>query len=701
MICAKCGANNPSESAYCGGCGSFLAPGPETAMQSGTLRQEPESPPPAQPVVESSANEDMPTFHTLQPTGEQARSDSRIEEAPTARATPVQPTPAASEFVNIAPQEAPREVPGANVVSSSPAPGQPMASGPLPVLYPGYPQGVIFPQQGQVAAPGYPQGMVFPQQGQVAAPGYPQGVIFPQQGQGAAPGYPQGMAPGYPQGMAPGYSQPTAFAPTPQPTPFPGFPQATPLPVFPPVQGQPSGEFPAGTYPLAGQPVSGVWGAPYTTPESVPQTTAASTQSTLINPLPLWAFIGGIVVVALLLVLLTFFTGSDWAGGAKIAGVVALIIGVLLLIAFGVRTALGMLVQTNPHRSKQIISSLLLILLLIAVGGVGLLDQAGLHSAQAHTLASQSNWQMAITEYQASGQGAPSSEDIAQTYVSWGDQLVNEGQFAAGITKFEIVINSYNLAPTNFSQAKSHAIDAYQKWANQDLQAQRYDQATQHYDKLLTTSYCDSACQSQVSTADATAYYKLAEQKLHQQPPDYAGAVAAFNQLTTRFSSSPSSQSAHADYATALWGDAQQLLTKTCSSALTIYQQLSSQFSDTPQGQQATSALTLSVSVTGHFTSNIPSGNTQPVVLLVQGLTAGMTQAQLDAIIQNAPRTNVDSNGDFKFTQIKQGSYYLIWGAINQTTKQGLVEISQRYPAAVGPLCGFDFGDINESFPKV
>jgi tetratricopeptide (TPR) repeat protein len=457
---------------------------------------------------------------------------------------------------------------------------------------------------------------------------------------------------------------------------------------------------PAGSFPGAfpGQPGPEGWGA-YAAGGAPP--VRPSEPSKLIRPLPLWAFIVSIVVVAGVLALLTLFTGSDWAAGASTAGIVALVVAVLILIAFGVRAGLGMLAQTNPHRRTQIISALLLTLLLILVGFVGLTQQAGIHTVQAHSLEGRQQWQQAINEYQLGGQGAPSSEDIARTYNGWGKALVDTNQYAEGITKFETVIGSYNQATNGYAQAKQNAISAYAAWAQSAEQSQKFDQATQRYDKLLAASYCDTACQSQYGNADANDYYKLAEQKLTQQPPDYAGAVAAFNQLTTRFSSSSYSKQAHADYAKALWGDGQQLLTTTCSSALTLYQQLSSQFSDTPQGQQATTALKQSVKVKGHFTSNIPSGNALPFVSLVQDFSTNMTSSELAALLDKSPQTVVNSNGDFVFSSVKQGSYYLLWGTLDKSNGGGRVMLSHNYPASVGPLCAFDFGDINETFPSL
>src|SRR5262249_28304608 len=147
---------------------------------------------------------------------------------------------------------------------------------------------------------------------------------------------------------------------------------------------------------------------------------------------------------------------------------------------------------------------------------VGLTAQAGIHNAQGRYLAAQHDWLNAIYEYQAAGQGVPSSEDIASAYVDWGKSLVSAGKYGDGIAKFDIVTSNYSQAPNGFALAKSQAIQAYMDWGNQAVQAQKYSEATQHYDKLLAESYCDSSCQTQAGTADATAYDKLAELRLHQ-----------------------------------------------------------------------------------------------------------------------------------------------------------------------------------------
>ncbi|WP_161977943.1 hypothetical protein [Dictyobacter kobayashii] len=132
-------------------------------------------------------------------------------------------------------------------------------------------------------------------------------------------------------------------------------------------------------------------------------------------PLPLWLFIGGIVLTIALLIGL-YFLGSDWAEGASQASVAALIIGVLVAVGWLVRTRLRAIVPTSKKR--RIVSTVFLLVLLI-FSGWARFAQASLHQWQGQALESQQKWQQAINEYAFSGEQAPNGTDIARTYTSW------------------------------------------------------------------------------------------------------------------------------------------------------------------------------------------------------------------------------------------------------------------------------------------
>lgn len=533
------------------------------------------------------------------------------------------------------------------------------------------------------------------------APGFASGATYPPQTP-AVPGTPSGAYPAQPP-VTPGFASGATYPAQPA---TPGFvsgayPAATPMP------GQPYAGAPAsGVYPgQPGLPSQPGWGG---YPGALPPTPAKE-PSMLIQPMPAWMFITSVIIVASVLAALVFFTGSDWAAGAQTSGTIALVLGVLLLIAFGVRSALGMLASTNTHRRAQVLSAVLLALLLFAFGGFGLAGQNSIHVLQAHAMEAQQNWPVAINEYEASGQSAPASTDIARTYDGWGKQLTGKQQFSDAIAKFDTVIRDYSQATLQVAQAQKDEIAAYQSWASLALQQQKYQDATSHYDELLdkklnNTAVCDSACQNTISALDATAYYNLAEKQYHQavsQPSAqaYGDAVASFQKLTTGFPNAPEVQRAHGDYARALLADGKANLTTTCSNAVTLYTQLSTSFSDTAEGQEAAVALKQPQPVKGHFTSSIPSGANTPEVGLVQGISASMSSNAFYAILAKSPVQRVKSDGTFSFSPIKQDTYYLVWGVSNSSTGSVVFLVGQRYAATVGPLCPFDFGDIGETFP--
>ena len=394
MLCPRCGVSNPVESAFCGGCGSVLAPLPEAAAAPAVPNTPAQVLPgpatPAYPALSSASEgvsaQDGPTMRAELNQG-----------APQETQTPQQPSPSASEFFDFG-APVPQSTPGLDAYS-------PASSAPVPpdAAYPG-----------QTPVQGFSSG-AYP--GQVPQSGFSSGA------------YP---AQGFVSGTYPGQVSGAGYAPGTYPAPVPG----ASYPGFP-------GSAYSGAAP--GQPFQPGWGAyPGGVPPKAP--------SKLINPLPRWAFITSIIVVVLVLVALFFFTGSDWAAGAQTSGIVALVLGALLLLAFGVRAALGLLLQTNVHRRSQVISSLILIVLLFVSGLIGLTQQLDIHNVQGHAFEGQKNWQSAINEYKLGGQGQPFSEDIARTYNEWGEQQLNQQQYSQALAQFATVIGNYDQTADQVSQ---------------------------------------------------------------------------------------------------------------------------------------------------------------------------------------------------------------------------------------------------------
>lgn len=419
--------------------------------------------------------------------------------------------------------------------------------------------------------------------------------------------------------------------------------------------------------------------------------------NTLVRPLPLWASISGIAAGTFLLLALVFLN-PDWATGATVASLVAIIFALLLLIAVGVRVALGLLASTNPRRRSQVVSAALLIGLLFLCAGLGLSQQTGLHAAQARFLEGQHSWQAAVSEYQAAGEAAPASDNLARTYVEWGESLSRQQQYGDAVSRFTIVLHQYSQATGQLGRARSDLVAAYLAWADDASRRQDYAGATAHYDALLASGYCDSTCQSLAQPKDATAYDQLAEQQLAAQ--QYAPAVAAFKTLTTRFASSPQAGQVHADYAQALWGLGHQQLGTTCVDAASTYQQLAVQFADTSQGKQAATALQQPVQVKGRFTQAVPGAPNHPTAFLVQGLFVGIHQFQFPPLLRAAPTTQINADGTFSFPSVAPGTYELVWSSDGTLHFYYAFSGNQvLYTAHIGPLCAYDFGNVDQAIP--
>lgn len=414
-----------------------------------------------------------------------------------------------------------------------------------------------------------------------------------------------------------------------------------------------------------------------------------------VQPLPIWISALSIVLGALLLVGLVFLY-PDWATGALIAGVIAIILAILLLIANGVRVALGMLEATNPRRRSQVISTLLLVLVLFVFSGAGLTQQSGLHAMQARYLEQQHSWQSAINEFEASGESAPASINLARVYDEWGEALSKQQQYASAVARFHTILTTYKGASSLTPKTQADMVAAYQNWGKSSALHKDYATSVSAYDTLLTLTYCTATCQSQAQTNDATAYYNLAEQLLNQM--QYTGSVNAFNVLTSRFSSAPEVKQSHGDYAKALWRMAEQQLKTTCSDAVKTYQQLARQFADTNLGKQAAMALPKAVSVKGHFTTTIPPAPSTPTVALVQNMYTGISDSQFAQLLRNAPVASVQKDGTFLFPSVPQGTYELVWsydGNLNYYYAHNGNQI--LYKVKLGPLCAYNYGDINQT----
>jgi tetratricopeptide (TPR) repeat protein len=506
------------------------------------------------------------------------------------------------------------------------------------------------------------------------APQYP-----PAPGQYLGPqGQPPTVYPGQPTGPYAGpYSGP-------YPAPYPGQP---PYP-YPAPTTQPRYDY---QYPGA-QP----YGQQYIVPGSAvpPRRQPPQWLQSLAQPFPIWLSLIAILATLALFVVLAVM-GDDWAQSAFLVGLAAGGVFLLLAMLTIVRLAGGMAHAENTRRVAQTLSAVLASVLLLGLFGGAFILQRPLHQAQAASYEGQKQWQLALNEYKQAGEKSPASNDLARVYNEWAEESEAQGEYSSAIDFYSSVLKTYPGATTQVARAKTGLVATYIAWGKAALDSKDYQSATQRLDTLLALDYCDSACKEAGGAADATAYYNLAEAALATQAYDVA--VDKFHSLVQRFPSSPEATEAHADLAKSLLGLGQKQRGGVCSQAIPTYQELSTKFSDTPEGQAATGELAKPQPVIGRFTKAIPAG---AFAILAKGINNNMSDtAFYRAVGFPAPRTRVNSDGSFRFDSIAQGEWDLVW-----EDSRGYLFSYQRdtgdsyWKAKVGPLCPFDFGPIDEDF---
>jgi tetratricopeptide (TPR) repeat protein len=414
----------------------------------------------------------------------------------------------------------------------------------------------------------------------------------------------------------------------------------------------------------------------------------------LAKPFPGWIVIAAIVVTLALFAVFAFL-GDDWAQSALFVGLAAGVVFLLLATLTILRLAGGMVNAENSHRVRQVLSAVLASVLLIGLFAGAFIVQAPLHRAQASVFEAQKQWQLALNEYKQAGEKSPSSNDLARVYNDWAEEAEAQGEYSSAIDFFTSVLKIYPGATDQVARARTGLVAAYIAWGKAALDSNDYQSAAQRLDTLLALDYCDSACKTRAGAADATAYYNWAEAALTTQAYDVA--VDKFHSLVQRFPSSLEAAQAHGDLATSLLGLGQKQRGGVCSQAIPTYQELSTKFADTPEGQAATAELAKPQPVTGRFTKAVPAG---AFAILAKGINNNMSDAAFfRAVGSPAPRVHVNSDGTFLFASVAQGEWDLVWGTGLHYLFSYHKDTGESYwKAQVGPLCAFDFGSLDEDF---
>jgi tetratricopeptide (TPR) repeat protein len=484
----------------------------------------------------------------------------------------------------------------------------------------------------------------------------------------SAPAYPSYPAPGQPGGPSmPLQSGDTGtMLQAPQYPPYPGSPSlplygapgATSYPAYPTYPGMPG--MPGGPsvplYPIPPAPISGL-------------------RASLARGFPLWLTLV-IGAVALGAVAAGFFLAelvghADWADGARIAGVVALVVAGIVLIALIVRLVAG---------RRTLVTALLsaaLLLVLLASGLGGLAFTAPIHGFQAKSLESAKVYQSAIDEYGAAGEAAPNAPNIARVFDEWGEDLLASNQYQPALTKFTTVTSTYSQATAAVTRANADIFQTYTNWVKAGSSDVPYSDAISFFGTYASGSGCDSTCQSSAHDIEAQARFQYGTQLASQSK--YSDAISQFESVQKNFAQSSFAPKAHASAATAYLALAKQQKGSDCSSAIPTYQTLAKSYGDTPEGKQAASDLAAPQAVSGTI-ANAPSQFSS--VILASNVD------DVNRVFTTAYETPLAaSTGKYSFSSVTQGSYFIFLG--DGTGSGAPIDDSQgtHEKVTVGPLC--------------
>ncbi|GCE28671.1 hypothetical protein KDA_41550 [Dictyobacter alpinus] len=410
--------------------------------------------------------------------------------------------------------------------------------------------------------------------------------------------------------------------------------------------------------------------------------------------MPLLAYAGGIVLIAIVLVACYFLGGGDWAAQAARVGIVALIIGIILPIVWFIRTRSRLAVSAGMPRR---IISIVCIVALLAASPIANAMQGSLHMQEGRYFEDRGQWQAAIDEYTAAGEKKPGSVALARTYTSWGLALNKAKLYTQAINQFTTVSTDYPGIDDQVIQAHQGEVTARIALGKQASQLGNYNEAIKNFDTTLKLQYCYAACQSEVKGVDSTAYYNLGESQFKEK--NYDDTVTSFDKILTDFAGTPEAAKLHKHMATSLLNVGKDQRRSSCSSAVPTYQRLGKDFSDTPEGKNAQNELKQPQNVTGHFVNNEPNRN-YTRMSLVQGLMGNMTTDQMFALWDGTQlKTDIQANGNFTFTAVPQDNYDLLWyqnsgGTERVAFRYNTLTNIPTHTAKVGPLCPVDVGDV-------
>src|SRR5262249_26138769 len=152
----------------------------------------------------------------------------------------------------------------------------------------------------------------------------------------------------------------------------------------------------------------------------------------------------------------------------------------------------------------------------------------------------------------------------------------------------------------------------YRAWVQESADDAPYYDLLAFFDQYRDFSRCDASCTAAIDAIEPQALYQYGTQLVRQSK--YSLAVLQFEQIVTKFPSSPYYARSYTAAAQAYYALGQQQRGTDCASAVTAYQTLVRRYADTPEAQHAKSDLAAPQNVIGRL-AGWPAGIV-PLMLL-------------------------------------------------------------------------------------
>ena len=386
---------------------------------------------------------------------------------------------------------------------------------------------------------------------------------------------------------------------------------------------------------------------------------------------------------AIALLALTLSAIPSWGNIATRDGITLLVAGI------GIGLLIWLFYRLYHRWTRQRWLALGASLLLVGIVGIALAPT--LHALQGHALEGQGNYQRAIEEYADSGEHSPTGQDIARSYLEWGQRDLRQQNYGMAVQHLEAAAETYS-ATTAASQARTPLSSALLQWGRQLALQQHYGQAIQQFEHLRT-HYADTAAaqQAQAQQDEPGAYYAWGEQL--QASQQFQNALTQYQAVGKLFPTSVYATPAYNAAADDLYAWGQALIKQAkYTQAIAAYQQILKQYDKAPTAEKAQQALDSPQAVTGRLIFASGPADAKVIIRLSSSWSTNANGYVQGGLVYEV---HTDASGNFIFPAVSPGRYLVDWqegAGFTTVLHQGTY--NPIYIADVEPLRGTQLGDV-------